>query len=119
MGCVEGVWALDIMIDFTLDGSLGLVLQSILDYLGQCHSKHGHSFHHQHKGKHQRNSSHQFKESEQSQRRDHCLTYSYPTLIRVVLSDGYPLFETRAENIAFSTEERAEWYISVQADMST
>ena len=39
-------------------------------------------------------------------------------MVRVVIAEEFPLFETRAENIAFSSEPLAEYYISVQADMS-
>ena len=103
------IWALDVIVDFSLDHSLTVVLQTILQYLQKCH--HTTQFSALSSVQSQHTSQH-------SSERQHCMVDSFPTMIRVVVSDGFPLFETKAENIAFSSEPLADYYVSVQADMS-
>ena len=80
---------MDLIVDFTLDSTLVKVLYSLLHFIETFHSA-----------------------------KDERRYNSFPVMIRIIVSDGYPLFESKAENIAFSTENRASYYISVQADMS-
>ena len=84
VGCiVTGVWALDLIVDYTLDNTLIVILNTLLQH-----------YHKPRISKHQ----------------------AFPSMIRVIESNGFPLYECKAENIAFSTSI-AEYYISVQADM--
>lgn len=94
-----GVWALDIVVDFSLDRSLGVVLDALQFFVEQ------------------RSRDVTCRFACPSPRTETCYSISIPSRIRVILSHS-PLWESKADNLVFSSaiNKEATYYISLQAD---
>jgi hypothetical protein len=94
-----GVWAIDIVVDFSFDQSLGIVLDTLRFFVEQ------------------RSREITCRSACSLLKNNTCQSISIPSRIRVILSRS-PLWECKADNLVFSStiNKEAAYYISLQAD---
>lgn len=95
-----GIWALDIVLDASYDGSYTAVLKNILQF-----------------AKHYQDNFNNDPSLPRLCEKDICELISIPTRIRLIHAPS-PLWECKADNLVFSSyiNSNADFYISVQAD---